>query len=70
MYDNVGALSINITIIVDEESLPTLKMLQDGLLNETEDDVEDMLSLISHLLRYALEDPGVPNPKEVRHISS
>ena len=43
-----------------------MKGLQDAVTSKTEDDAEEYLSLVSHLLKYALDDPGVPNPKEVR----
>lgn len=49
----------------DKDTLPTLKALQDGILAKTDDDTEDYVSLVSHLLKYAVQDPGVPNPKEV-----
>ena len=42
-----------------------MKGLQDAVTSKTEDDGEEYLSLVSHLLRYAIDDPGVPNPKEV-----
>ncbi|KAK3579708.1 hypothetical protein CHS0354_025743 [Potamilus streckersoni] len=48
----------------DKTTLPTLKGLQDGVLNRSEDDNDDYLALVSHLLKYAVDDPGVPNPKE------
>jgi len=50
---------------LDHESLPTLRSLQDAVSCKTEEDGEEYLSLVTHLLRYALDDPGVPNPKEV-----
>ena len=49
----------------DADTLPTLKGLQDAVTSKTEEDGEEYLSLVSHLLRYALDDPGFPNPKEV-----
>ncbi|KAH3703124.1 hypothetical protein DPMN_078153 [Dreissena polymorpha] len=48
----------------DSDSLPTLRSLQDAVCCKTEEDAEEFLSLVTHLLRYALDDPGVPNPKE------
>ena len=42
-----------------------MKGLQDAVTSKTDEDGEEYLSLVSHLLRYALDDPGVPNPKEV-----
>lgn len=50
--------------ISDKDTLPSLKALQDGILGKTEEDSEDYIALVSHLLRYAINDPGVPNPKE------
>lgn len=55
----------DILLVVDCESLPTLKSLQDAVTSKTEEDGEEYLSLVTHLLRYAVDDPGVPNPKEV-----
>ncbi|KAK7485041.1 hypothetical protein BaRGS_00023680, partial [Batillaria attramentaria] len=49
---------------LDSDSLPTLEVLQNGLLNANEEDVEEMVTLYLHLLRFALDDLGVPNPKE------
>lgn len=51
--------------VSDKSSLPTLESLERGLLNDTEEDVEDFMSLVMHLLRIAIDDVGVPNPKEV-----
>ena len=36
---------------------------QAALLNEDPDSEEELLSVISHLVVCAIEDPGVPNPK-------
>lgn len=44
--------------------IPSLNCLQKGLLND-EDDKEDVMNVAVHLMRIALNDPGVPNPKEV-----
>ncbi|RUS91215.1 hypothetical protein EGW08_001021, partial [Elysia chlorotica] len=49
---------------LDKSSIPTFESLERGLLNDNEDDVEEMSSLFMHLLRVALDDLGVPNPKE------
>ena len=50
--------------ILDAARLPNLHSLQSGLLND-EEYVEDTMSVVSHLLTFALDDPGVPTPKEV-----
>ncbi|XP_060070967.1 bromodomain adjacent to zinc finger domain protein 2B-like [Ylistrum balloti] len=49
---------------VNSDTLPSLRALQDGILGKTEEDSEDYVALVSHLLRYAISDPGVPNPKD------
>lgn len=48
------------------ESLPTLNSLQGALLNDEENE-EELLSIMTHLLVCAIEDPGIPNP--ARHIT-
>ncbi|XP_060551894.1 uncharacterized protein LOC132713351 isoform X3 [Ruditapes philippinarum] len=48
----------------DAQTLPTLKSLHDAVIAKTEDDSEEYMSLVTHLLRHALDEPGVPNPKE------
>lgn len=50
---------------LDAQTLPTLKSLHDAVIAKTEDDSEEYMSLVTHLLRHALDEPGVPNPKEV-----
>ena len=50
--------------MLDAASLPNLHSLQSGLLND-EEYVEGTMSVLSHLLTFALDDPGVPTPKEV-----
>lgn len=45
-----------------------MKGLQDAVLAKTEEDSEEYMSLITHLLRHALDEPGVPNPKEVSKL--
>ena len=45
------------------ESLPTMTSFQAALLNEDPDSEEELLSVISHLVVCAIEDPGVPYPK-------
>lgn len=50
------------------ESLPTLQSLHQALTSEDALEAEDeLLSVISHLLVCAIEDPGVPNP--IRHTT-
>lgn len=45
------------------ESLPTLQNLHDALVSEsTVDAEEELLSVMTHLLVCAIEDPGIPNP--------
>lgn len=47
-----------------EDTLPTLKSLQDQVMFATEEDGENFMSLTCHLLKYAVMEPGVPNPRE------
>ncbi|XP_025834875.1 uncharacterized protein LOC108740196 isoform X2 [Agrilus planipennis] len=58
------------TLGFDMESLPTLDTLQQALLyNDTNTEAEEeLLSVMTHLLVCAIEDPGIPNP--VRHTTS
>lgn len=56
----------NFIVNTDDETLPSMKSLQDGVTGKTEEDSEEYMSLVSHLMRYAVNDPGVSNPKEVR----
>lgn len=48
------------------ESLPSLKSLQLALLNDEEAE-EELLSVMTHLLVCAIEDPGIPQP--ARHTT-
>ena len=48
------------------DSLPGLKSLQMALLNDEEAE-EEMLSVMTHLLVCAIEDPGIPQP--ARHTT-
>ena len=48
------------------ESLPCLNNLQLALLNDEEAE-EELLSVMTHLLVCAIEDPGIPNP--ARHTT-
>jgi hypothetical protein len=52
--------------ILDMESLPSLNSLQMALLNDEEAE-EELLSVMTHLLVCAIEDPGIPNP--ARHTT-
>lgn len=55
------------TLGFDMESLPTLLSLQQALLNESIEAEEELLSVMTHLLVCAIEDPGIPNP--ARHTT-
>merc|ERR1712106_593799 len=50
------------TLGFDMESLPTMTSFQAALLNEDIESEEEMLSIMSHLVVCAIEDPGVPMP--------
>ncbi|CAG2054337.1 unnamed protein product [Timema podura] len=54
------------TLGFDMDSLPTLNSLQMALLNDEEAE-EELLSVMTHLLVCAIEDPGIPNP--ARHTT-
>ncbi|XP_034933762.1 bromodomain adjacent to zinc finger domain protein 2B isoform X11 [Chelonus insularis] len=54
------------TLGFDMESLPSLRSLQMALLNDEEAE-EEMLSVMTHLLVCAIEDPGIPQP--ARHTT-
>ena len=50
------------------ESLPTLQSLHNAISQENAVEAEDeLLSVITHLLVCAIEDPGIPNPN--RHLT-
>lgn len=58
------------TLGFDMESLPTLENLQQALLyndNNSSEAEEELLSVMTHLLVCAIEDPGIPNP--ARHTT-
>lgn len=55
------------TLGFDMDSLPTLLSLQQALLNESLEAEEELLSVMTHLLVCAIEDPGIPNP--ARHTT-
>ncbi|KAH8253044.1 hypothetical protein KR032_003327 [Drosophila birchii] len=51
------------TLGFDMESLPSLQNLHDALISDScADAEEELLSVMTHLLVCAIEDPGVPNP--------
>uniref|UniRef100_A0A1Y1JV23 Bromodomain adjacent to zinc finger domain protein 2B n=1 Tax=Photinus pyralis TaxID=7054 RepID=A0A1Y1JV23_PHOPY len=59
------------TLGFDMESLPTLDSLQQALLyndSQMSEAEEELLSVMTHLLVCAIEDPGIPNP--ARHTTS
>ncbi|XP_012935525.1 uncharacterized protein LOC101848029 [Aplysia californica] len=56
--------NFGLALNLDKSSIPTMESLERGLMNDSEDDVEEFMSLVMHLLRFALDDVGVPNPKE------
>ena len=54
------------TLGFDMESLPSIDSLQRALLYESEAE-EELLSVMTHLLVCAIEDPGIPHPN--RHTT-
>lgn len=54
------------TLGFDMDSLPSLDSLQKALLYDTEAE-EELLSIMTHLLVCAIEDPGIPHPN--RHTT-
>jgi len=48
--------------VVAENLIPTLNNLQQSLINSSSS--RDLNSLCQMLLRIALDDPGIPNPKK------
>ncbi|XP_055688783.1 bromodomain adjacent to zinc finger domain protein 2B isoform X2 [Lutzomyia longipalpis] len=51
------------TLGFDMESLPTLQSLHFALVSDSGGEAEEeLLSVITHLLVCAIEDPGIPNP--------
>lgn len=56
------------TLGFDMESLPTIQSLHNAISLENALEAEDeLLSVITHLLICAIEDPGIPNPH--RHLT-
>ncbi|XP_044739668.1 uncharacterized protein LOC123301018 isoform X4 [Chrysoperla carnea] len=55
------------TLGFDMDSLPTLNSMQSALLNLSIEAEEELLSVMTHLLVCAIEDPGIPNP--ARHTT-
>lgn len=49
---------------ISEDATPSLNDLQNYLMGNTKDDLDKYLNFTSKLLKIALSDPGVPNPKE------
>ena len=54
--------------MTDKDQLPTMRMLQGGLLNDR-DCLDDFMQFTTNLLAVALDEPGVPNVKEVKKRS-
>jgi hypothetical protein len=50
--------------VTDKDILPSLAVLQGGLANEAEY-TDDFLNVVTRLVKVALNDPGIPNPREV-----
>lgn len=50
------------TLGFDMDSLPNMTSFQAALLNEDNESEEELLSIMSHLVVCAIEDPGVPMP--------
>ena len=48
----------------EPDTIPTVSSLQCDLLNDPEH-TDDAVALATQLLRFAIDDPGIPNPKEV-----
>lgn len=66
-HKTVHVIILNYSI-ADMESLPSLQSLHQSLVSEEASEAEEeLLSVISHLLVCAVEDPGIPNP--VRHTT-
>jgi len=57
-----------ILIIVDADSIPTINILQGGLLND-EGYLREFFLFVKRLLKCATVDPGFVNAKEVGFIS-
>ena len=55
--------------VADKDQLPTLQMLQRGL-NNDKDTLDDFMQFTTNLLAIALDEPGVPNLKEVSQARS
>jgi len=66
IIDTVIHCLLYLYLILDMESLPSLNSLQMALLNDEEAE-EELLSVMTHLLVCAIEDPGIPNP--ARHTT-
>jgi len=53
-----------LTVVVDAESIPSVNMLQGGLLND-EGYLREFFLFVKRLLKCASTDPGFVNAKEV-----
>ena len=51
-------------LVSEQESIPNLVTLQRGLLNDGRSNIEEVLALATQLLRFAIDDPGVPCPRQ------
>jgi len=58
-------VKFSIIIFTDSDTLPTMNLLQNGLLNVGGESLEDFNAFITHLVKFALDDPGVASPKDV-----
>lgn len=65
-YPPTRLLNTDFLSLTDMESLPSIQSLQMALLNDTESE-EELLSVLSHLLVCAIEDPGIPSAQ--RHTT-
>ena len=52
-----------------EDATPNLNDLQNYLMGDTKEDSDKYINFTSKLLKIALSDPGVPNPKEVSNLN-
>ena len=64
----ITLLTCSYWFLTDKDQLPTMRMLQGGLLNDR-DCLDDFMQFTTNLLAVALDEPGVPNVKEVKKRS-
>ena len=64
--DHFNDIAVFSFFLLDMESLPSIQSLQLALLNDNESE-EELLSVLSHLLVCAIEDPGIPSAQ--RHTT-